>query len=202
MQFLFSQAYAGHQFGHFTILGDGRAHILGEHISPDGKRYDIQLKGSGQTPYSRRGDGRAVLGPMLREYIISEAMHYLGVPTTRSLAVVSTGENVRRESNLPGAILTRLASSHIRIGTFEFAAATGNIDLLERLLNYTINRHYPEIKNNENKALIIKRVNGKANRLNCTMDESRVYSWSNEYRQYYLIWRNYRLRTMCIYGSL
>lgn len=154
----FSQAYAGHQFGHFTILGDGRAHILGEHISPDGKRYDIQLKGSGQTPYSRRGDGRAVLGPMLREYIISEAMHYLGVPTTRSLAVVSTGENVRRESNLPGAILTRIASSHIRIGTFEFAAATGNIDLLERLLNYTINRHYPEIKNNENKALSLLSV--------------------------------------------
>ena len=125
----FSQAYAGHQFGHFTILGDGRAHILGEHLSPNGNRYDIQFKGSGRTPYSRGGDGKAVLGPMLREYIISEAMHYLGIPSTRSLAVVGTGESVRRETNLPGAILTRVASSHIRIGTFEFAAATGNIDL-------------------------------------------------------------------------
>ncbi|MEC7108346.1 MAG: YdiU family protein [Verrucomicrobiota bacterium] len=154
----FSQAYAGHQFGHFTILGDGRAHILGEHLSPDGKRYDIQFKGSGQTPYSRRGDGKAVLGPMLREYIISEAMHYFGIPSTRSLAVVATGESVRRETNLPGAILTRLASSHIRIGTFEFAAATGNIDLSEKLLIYTIERHYPEIKNDENKALSLLRV--------------------------------------------
>ena len=154
----FSQAYAGHQFGHFTILGDGRAHILGEHLSPDGKRYDIQFKGSGQTSYSRRGDGKAVLGPMLREYIISEAMHYLGIPSTRSLAVVATGESVRRETNLPGAILTRVASSHIRIGTFEFAAATGNIDLSEKLLIYTIERHYPEIKNHENKALSLFRV--------------------------------------------
>ena len=154
----FSQAYAGHQFGHFTILGDGRAHILGEHLSPDGIRYDIQFKGSGQTPYSRRGDGKAVLGPMLREYLISEAMYYLGVPTTRSLAVVSTGESVRRENDFPGAILTRLASSHIRIGTFEFAAATGKINILEKLLNYTINRHYSEIKNHDNKALSLLRL--------------------------------------------
>ena len=154
----FSQAYAGHQFGHFTILGDGRAHMLGEHISPNGNRYDIQFKGSGRTPYSRGGDGKAVLAPMLREYIISEAMHYLGIPSTRSLAVVGTGESVRRETNLPGAILTRVASSHIRIGTFEFAAATGNIDLSEKLLIYTIERHYPEIKNHENKALSLLRV--------------------------------------------
>ncbi|MEK9847749.1 MAG: protein adenylyltransferase SelO family protein, partial [Rhodospirillaceae bacterium] len=118
-----AQAYAGHQFGHFTILGDGRAHLLGEHVTPSGNSFDIQLKGSGPTPYSRNGDGRAVLGPMLREYIISEAMYALGVPSTRSLAVISTGENVFRETPLPGAILTRVATSHIRIGTFQFAAA-------------------------------------------------------------------------------
>ena len=112
-----AQAYAGHQFGHFTMLGDGRALLLGEQITPTGERFDIQLKGSGRTPFSRRGDGRAALGPMLREYIVSEAMHALGIPTTRSLAVVSTGENVWRETALPGAILTRVAASHIRVGT-------------------------------------------------------------------------------------
>ncbi|NLN14605.1 MAG: hypothetical protein GX185_03255, partial [Tissierellia bacterium] len=110
-----SQAYAGHQFGHFTMLGDGRAILLGEHITPAGKRYDIQLKGSGRTIYSRGGDGRAALGPMLREYIISEAMHGLGIPSSRSLAVVETGEKVYRESPLAGAILTRVAESHIRV---------------------------------------------------------------------------------------
>lgn len=118
-----AQAYAGHQFGHFTFLGDGRAHLLGEHCTPDGRRLDVQLKGSGPTPYSRRGDGRAALGPMLREYLISEAMHGLGIPTTRSLAVLGTGEDVYRERLLPGAILTRIAQSHLRVGTFEFAAA-------------------------------------------------------------------------------
>src|SRR5690606_8752396 len=121
----FSQAYAGHQFGGFTMLGDGRAHVLGEHVTPDGQRVDVQLKGSGRTPYSRGGDGRATLGPMLREYIISEAMASLNVPTTRSLAVVSTGARVLREGHLPGAILTRVAASHLRIGTFEFAATLG-----------------------------------------------------------------------------
>jgi uncharacterized protein YdiU (UPF0061 family) len=114
-----AQAYAGHQFGNFTLLGDGRAHLLGEHLTPDGTRVDIQLKGSGATPYSRRGDGRAALGPMSREYLISEAMHGLGIPTTRSLAVVATGEPVFRETALPGAVLTRTASSHIRVGTFQ-----------------------------------------------------------------------------------
>ena len=117
-----SQAYAGHQFGHLTILGDGRAHLLGEHITKKHERFDIQLKGSGPTPYSRRGDGRAALAPMLREYIISEAMNALGIPTSRSLAVVTTGENVYRETALQGAILTRVAASHIRVGTFVFAA--------------------------------------------------------------------------------
>ncbi|MGB1025978.1 MAG: protein adenylyltransferase SelO family protein, partial [Rhodospirillaceae bacterium] len=114
-----AQAYAGHQFGHFSILGDGRAIVLGEHVTPDGQRMDIQFKGSGRTPYSRSGDGRAALGPMLREYVISEAMAALGIPTTRSLAVASTGEPVYRESVLPGAVLTRVASSHLRVGTFE-----------------------------------------------------------------------------------
>jgi len=145
-----AQAYAGHQFGHFTILGDGRAHLLGEQITPRKERFDIQLKGSGQTPYSRRGDGRAVLGPMLREYIISEAMHALGIPTTRSLAVVTTGEPVIRETVLPGAILTRVAASHLRVGTFEFAARSRPSDELKSLADYTIQRHFPEVEANEN----------------------------------------------------
>lgn len=139
-----AQAYAGHQFGHFNILGDGRAILLGEHISLQDKHYDIQLKGSGPTSYSRRGDGRATLSSMLREYIISEAMHFLGIPTTRSLAVVATGEMVRRENLLPGAVLTRVASSHIRVGTFEYAAFLQDNNLLKELADYTIKRHYPE----------------------------------------------------------
>ncbi len=145
-----AQAYAGHQFGHFTILGDGRAHLLGEQITPRGERFDIQFKGSGRTPYSRGGDGRAVLGPMLREYIISEAMHALDIPTTRSLAVVATGEPAIRETVLPGAILTRVAASHLRVGTFEFAARSRTIDELKSLADYTIRRHFPEVETNEN----------------------------------------------------
>jgi uncharacterized protein YdiU (UPF0061 family) len=148
-----SQAYAGHQFGHFTMLGDGRAHLLGEHCTEDGRRFDIQLKGSGPTRFSRNGDGRAVLGPMLREYIISEAMFALGIPTTRSLAVVSTGEKVLRENLLPGAILTRVASSHIRVGTFEFAASQKDTNIIQKLLDYTIDRHEPELNGASNKAL-------------------------------------------------
>ena len=148
-----AQAYAGHQFGHFTMLGDGRAILLGEHISKSNKKYDIQFKGSGKTSFSRNGDGRAALGPMLREYIISESMNSLNIPTTRSLAVVKTGEKVNREKTLQGAILTRVASSHIRVGTFQYIAATQNIDDLETLVDYTINRHYPEIKSSKTKAL-------------------------------------------------
>jgi len=140
-----AQAYAGHQFGNFTRLGDGRAILLGEQVAPSGDRFDIQLKGPGRTPYSRRGDGRAALGPMLREYIISQAMHALGIPTTRSLAVAATGETVWRESALPGAVLTRVAASHIRVGTFEWAAAHEDVALTRTLLNYTIRRHYPEL---------------------------------------------------------
>ncbi|MFB7814921.1 YdiU family protein [Paenibacillus chitinolyticus] len=139
-----AQAYAGHQFGHFTMLGDGRAVLLGEQITPGGERVDVQLKGPGRTPYSRRGDGRAALGPMLREYIISEAMHGLGIPTTRSLAVVTTGEPVYRETELPGAVLTRVAASHLRVGTFQFAAKWGSAEDLQALADYTLQRHYPE----------------------------------------------------------
>jgi len=140
-----AQAYAGHQYGHFTPLGDGRAILLGEQITPTGERFDIQLKGSGPTRFSRRGDGRAALGPMLREYLISEAMHALGIPTTRSLAVVTTGELVYRQSPLPGAVLTRVAASHIRVGTFEWAASHQDKAALQALADYTIQRHYPEM---------------------------------------------------------
>jgi uncharacterized protein YdiU (UPF0061 family) len=140
-----AQAYAGHQFGHFNMLGDGRAVLLGEHITPQGARVDIQLKGSGPTPYSRRGDGRAALGPMLREYIISEAMHGLGIPTTRSLAVVTTGEAIIRETRLPGAILTRVAASHLRVGTFQYAAQWGADGDLQALADYTLQRHFAHI---------------------------------------------------------
>ena len=148
-----AQAYAGHQFGHFTMLGDGRAVLMGEHLSKNGDRYDIQFKGSGKTPFSRNGDGRAAMGPMLREYIISEAMHGLGVATTRSLAVVKTGESVIRETLLPGAVLTRVAASHIRVGTFQYIAATQKEENLKILFDYVINRHYPNIKNSKNQAL-------------------------------------------------
>jgi uncharacterized protein YdiU (UPF0061 family) len=140
-----AQAYAGHQFGHFTVLGDGRAILLGEQVTPSGDRVDIQLKGAGQTQFSRRGDGRAALGPMLREYIISESMHALGIPTTRSLAVVTTGEPVYRESKLRGAVLTRVAASHIRVGTMQWTAAHDDEPATRALADYTLARHYPEL---------------------------------------------------------
>jgi uncharacterized protein YdiU (UPF0061 family) len=148
-----AQAYAGHQFGYFTMLGDGRAIVLGEHLTPAGQRFDIQLKGSGRTPYSRSGDGRAALGPMLREYVVSEAMHALGIPTSRSLAVVTTGEPVYREDVLTGAILTRVAASHLRVGTFQYVAATGAVAALRTLLDYAIARHYPDAAGAANPAL-------------------------------------------------
>lgn len=153
-----AQAYCGHQFGHFVMLGDGRAIVLGEHLTPSGKRIDIQFKGSGRTPYSRSGDGRAALGPMLREYIISEAMHGLNIPTTRSLAVVATGEMVQREVALQGAVLTRVASSHLRVGTFQYLAARQDIKSLKELVSYTIKRHYPEFINSKNQALELLRI--------------------------------------------
>ena len=148
-----AQAYAGHQFGGFTMLGDGRAILLGEHRSPTGQHFDIQLKGAGRTVFSRGGDGYAALGPMLREYIISEAMFALGIPTTRSLAVVTTGETVYRQTRLQGAILTRVAASHIRVGTFEYVAARGDEANLRVLADYTINRHYPELVDSPNRYL-------------------------------------------------
>ncbi|MBT2685925.1 protein adenylyltransferase SelO [Bacillus sp. ISL-37] len=154
-----AQAYAGHQFGHFTMLGDGRAVLLGEQITPDGERFDIQLKGSGRTPYSRGGDGRAGLGPMLREFIISEAMVGLGIPTTRSLAVTTTGEEIIRETMQTGAILTRVAASHLRVGTFQFAANWGKTEDLRALADYAIERHYPEVAGEDNRYLsFLKKV--------------------------------------------
>lgn len=145
-----AMAYAGHQFGNFVPqLGDGRAILLGEIVDKDGVRRDIQLKGSGPTPFSRRGDGRAALGPVLREYIVSEAMFALGIPTTRSLAAVITGERVQREIAQPGAVLTRVASSHIRVGTFQFFAARGDTDGIRALADHVIDRHYPDVKNAE-----------------------------------------------------
>ena len=153
-----AQAYAGHQFGHFTILGDGRVLTIGEHLDKNKNRYDIQFKGSGKTPYSRNADGRAALGPMLREYIISEAMHNLGVPTTRSLAVIKTGEDVIRESILEGAILTRVASSHIRVGTFQYAVISKNKNDLKNLFDYTLKRHYPDIKKSESAAVDLLKI--------------------------------------------
>ncbi|WP_238999271.1 protein adenylyltransferase SelO [Macrococcoides bohemicum] len=148
-----AHAYAGHQFGHFTMLGDGRAHVLGEHLTEDNMRYDIQLKGSGRTIFSRSGDGRAAIGPMLREYIISEAMYYLNIPTTRSLAVSLTGDNVYRETSLPGAVLVRIAQSNLRVGTFEYAVRTENKDNIKQLADYAIARHYPQIKQDYNRYL-------------------------------------------------
>src|SRR2546421_4378047 len=139
-----TQAYAGHQFGHFTMLGDGRAILLGEHRTPSGRLVDVQLKGAGRTRFSRGGDGRAALGPMLREHVISEALAALGLPTTRSLAVVTTGEPVYRESVKRGAILTRVAASHIRVGTFEYLAARRDGPTLRALADYALDRHYPE----------------------------------------------------------
>ncbi|ACP24532.1 gluconate permease [Sinorhizobium fredii NGR234] len=158
-----AMAYAGHQFGTFVPqLGDGRAILLGEVIDRNGKRRDIQLKGSGQTPYSRRGDGRAALGPVLREYIISEAMHALGVPTTRALAATVTGQPVYREQILPGAVFTRVAASHIRVGTFQFFAARGDMDSVKALADYVIDRHYPELKADENPYLgLLKAVSAR-----------------------------------------
>jgi uncharacterized protein YdiU (UPF0061 family) len=148
-----AMAYAGHQFGHFTMLGDGRAILLGEHITKSGKRVDIQLKGSGRTPFSRGGDGRATLRAMLREYLMSECMHALGVPSSRSLAVVKTGIPVNRETVHEGAVLTRVMDSHLRVGTFEFARQYLGIDEQKELLHYAIERHFPELMSSENPAL-------------------------------------------------
>ena len=149
----FSQAYAGHQFGHFTILGDGRATLLGEHINNNKERFDIQLKGSGKTPYSRNGDGKGTLKSMLREYIVSEAMHNLNIKTTRSLAILNTGQKIRRETFEDGGVLVRVAKSHIRVGTFQLASLSKKQSDIKELLEYSINRLYPELLNEDNKYL-------------------------------------------------
>jgi uncharacterized protein YdiU (UPF0061 family) len=167
-----AQAYSGHQFGHYNNLGDGRAILIGEHLTPAGLRFDIQLKGSGPTPYSRRGDGRASLGPMLREYLISEAMHALGIPTTRSLAVVTTGESVYRETVMQGAVLCRVAASHLRVGTFQFAASLNDHQVLKTLADYTIQRHFPELSDSDQPYVdLIKKV--------CAGQASLVAKWLN-----------------------
>lgn len=151
-----AMAYAGHQFGNWVPqLGDGRAVLLGEVLDQQGTRFDIQLKGAGPTPYSRNGDGRAALGPVIREYVVSEAMAALGIPTTRALSAVSTGDTVRRETMLPGAILARVAESHIRVGTFQFFAARGDIESIKLLTDYIIDRHYPEVRNADQPALAL-----------------------------------------------
>jgi serine/tyrosine/threonine adenylyltransferase len=160
-----AMAYAGHQFGHFVPqLGDGRAILMGEVFDRAGVRRDIQLKGSGRTPFSRGGDGRAALGPVLREYLVSEAMHALGIPTTRALAAVATGEPVFREEALPGAIVTRVAASFVRVGTFQYFAARDDVDAVRRLADYVIDRHYPEVKTEQQPYLALLRavIDGQA----------------------------------------
>jgi len=147
-----AQGYAGHQYGNFTMLGDGRAILLGEHVTSNKKRYDIQLKGAGPTPYSRSGDGRGTLTSMLREYLVSEYMNALGIPTTRSLSVISTGEYIRREKSVKGGILTRVSKGHIRIGTFQYASGLSK-EILKKLADYAIDRFYPEINEKKNKYL-------------------------------------------------
>ena len=151
----YAQAYAGYQFGHFTKLGDGRAIMIGEHVTKQNKRFDIQLKGGGITQYSRNGDGKASLGSMLREYLISEAMHYLNIPSSRSLALIKTGETIYRRSKEEGSILVRVMKSHIRVGTFEYASYFGSYEDLKKITSYSINRLYPEIKNNDNPSLAL-----------------------------------------------
>jgi uncharacterized protein YdiU (UPF0061 family) len=154
-----AQAYAGHQFGGFTPqLGDGRAVLLGELVDADGARFDLQLKGSGRTPFSRGGDGRSWLGPVIREYILSEAMHRLGVPTTRALAAVATGETVYREEPLPGAVFTRVAASHLRVGTYQYFAARKEVAALQTLADYAIDRHYPQARAEESRYLAFFRA--------------------------------------------
>ena len=168
-----AQAYAGHQYGHFTMLGDGRAILLGEQITPAGERFDVQLKGSGRTAYSRRGDGKATLRAMLREYIMSEAMFHLNIPTSRSLAVVATKDEVYREETHHGAILTRIMKSHIRIGTFEYAAHYGSLQNVKELTKYVIQRHYPEVQNAENPPLELLKAVAK-NQIDLIIDWMRV----------------------------
>jgi len=178
-----AQAYSGHQFGHFNpALGDGRALLLGESVNINGDLRDIQLKGSGPTPFSRRGDGKSALGPVLREYLISESMNVLGIPTTRALAAIKTGENVQREQELPGGVMTRVASSHIRVGSFEYAYKSKNQSLIKDLADYSINRHFPETADVENPYLaFFAAVCNEQASLVANWDEYWIYSWGHEH---------------------
>ena len=196
--------YAGHQFGNYNPqLGDGRAILLGEVLANDGKRYDIQLKGSGPTPYSRGGDGRAPLGPVLREYIVSEAMHTLGVPTTRALAAVTTGEQVVRQQYEPGGIIARIASSHIRIGTFQFFAAQKNTEALTLLVDHVLERHYPEQLDAVNPPLaLLQSVIAAQARLITPLAAAGFYSRCDEYGQHAALRRNCRLWPVRLHGRL
>ena len=197
-----AMAYAGHQFGSFVPqLGDGRAILLGEVLDRSGERRDVQLKGAGRTPFSRRGDGRAALGPVLREYLVSEAMHALGIPTTRALAAVSTGEPVYRDRQLPGAVLTRVASSHIRVGTFQYFAARGDLEAIERLSDYVIDRHFPEARDAERPRLALHSGRGGApGPVDRALDACRFHPWRDEHRQYCAFGRDDRFWTLRLHG--
>ena len=199
-----AMAYAGHQFGNFVPqLGDGRAILLGEVLDRNGERRDIQLKGAGRTPFSRRGDGRAALGPVLREYLVSEAMHALGIPTTRALAAVSTGELVCRDRQLPGAVLTRVASSHIRVGTFQYFAARGDREAVERLADYVIDRHFPRCpKCRETPPGAATGRRGTSGLANRALDACRLHPWRDEHRQYSAFGRDHRFWTMRLHGRV
>ncbi len=199
-----AMAYAGHQFGNFVPqLGDGRAILLGEVVDRDGVRRDIQLKGSGPTPFSRSGDGRAAVGPVLREYIVSEAMAALGIPTTRSLAAVTTGEPVWRDGELPGAVLTRVASSHIRVGTFQFFAARGDTEALRLLADHVIARHYPEARESaEPYRALFESVIGRQAALVAQVAAGRLHPWRDEHRQLLGRRRDHRLRSLRLHGRL
>ncbi len=197
-------AYAGHQFGHFVPqLGDGRANLLGEVLGLDGVRYDIQLKGSGRTPFSRGGDGRAALGPVLREYILSEAMAALGVPTTRALAAVTTGERVLRETVLPGAVLTRVAASHLRVGTFQYFAAQGDTEGTRRLADYAIARHYPQAAHAKQPYLaLLDGVIARQAQPGRAMDAPRLHPRRDEHGQHFHLRRDHRLRALRLPGGI
>ena len=198
-----AMAYAGHQFGHFVPqLGDGRAILLGEVIDGDGIRRDIQLKGSGPTPFSRRGDGRAALGPVLREYIVSEAMFALGIPTTRSLAAVITGESVQRETMLPGAVLTRVASSHIRVGTFQFFAARGDTDGVRRLADHVDRPPLSATRRPTALSRAARPRDRAAGRTGRALAAGRLHPWRHEHRQHVDLGRDHRLWPVRVHGRI
>ena len=200
-----AQAYAGHQFGSYSPrLGDGRALLLGELVDADGRLRDLHLKGSGRTPFARGGDGLAAVGPMLREFVVSEAMHALGIPTTRSLAVLATGRQVRRETLLPGAVLARVASSHLRVGSFQYARSTDDIDLLRRLADHAIGRHYPDAAAADNNPLpgAVRSGDHRPGVAGGAVDAGGIRARRDEHRQHDDLRRDHRLRAVRLYGGL